>query len=87
MANRSRGYIHRSDQGTLLVFARTHLGCVVYFQPGTEELECPCHEGFFDAESGDVFSGPPQRPLGRIDVEVRNGTVWALAYRGEGDHQ
>lgn len=75
--------------GELRAFSQkcTHLGCVVYFQPGTEELECPCHEGFFDAESGDVISGPPQRPLGRIDVEVRNGTVWALAYRGEGDHQ
>jgi len=32
-----------------------------------------------------VLSGPPQRPLGRIDVEVRDGTVWALAARGEGD--
>ena len=28
---------------------------------------------------------PPQRPLGRIDVEVRDGTVRALAARGEGE--
>ena len=71
--------------GELRAFSQkcTHLGCVVYFQPGTEELECPCHEGFFDAESGEVISGPPQRPLGRIDVEVRNGVVWALEYLGE----
>jgi hypothetical protein len=32
-----------------------------------------------------VLAGPPQRALGRIDVEVRDGTVWALAARGEGD--
>ena len=32
----------------------------------------------------DVVSGPPQRPLGRIDVEVRDGTVWALGARPEG---
>jgi Rieske Fe-S protein len=47
-------------------------------------MACPCHEGIFDADTGDVISGPPQRPLGRIDVEVRNGTVWALGARGEG---
>lgn len=61
----------------------THLGCVVYYEPDSVELECPCHEGFFDAGSGEVIAGPPQRPLGRIDVEVRDGEVWALAYRGE----
>jgi len=61
----------------------THLGCVVYYKAGTDEMECPCHEGRFDAVSGDVLGGPPQRPLGRIDVEVRDGTVWALANRGE----
>lgn len=75
--------------GELRAFSQkcTHLGCVVYFQPGTEELECPCHEGFFDAESGEVLAGPPQRPLGRIDVEVRDGVVWALEYLGEGDRE
>ncbi|HEX6421613.1 MAG TPA: Rieske (2Fe-2S) protein [Acidimicrobiales bacterium] len=62
----------------------THLGCVVFYQPGVGELECPCHEGFFDAGTGDVIAGPPQRPLGRIDVEVRDGTVWAIEARGEG---
>ena len=64
----------------------THLGCVVYYQPETDELECPCHEGFFDVRTGDVLSGPPQRPLGRIDVEVRDGVVWALgaSHGGEG---
>lgn len=71
--------------GELRAFSQkcTHLGCVVFFQQGTEELECPCHEGFFDAESGEVLSGPPQRPLGRIDVEVRDGVVWALENLGE----
>jgi Rieske Fe-S protein len=73
--------------GELRAFSQkcTHLGCVVYYRGGSQEMECPCHEGVFDAESGDVRSGPPQRPLGRIDVEVRNGTVWALANEGERD--
>jgi Rieske Fe-S protein len=73
--------------GELRAFSQqcTHLGCVVYYRPETGEMECPCHEGHFHATTGDVLAGPPQRPLGRIDVEVRNGTVWALAARGEGE--
>jgi Rieske Fe-S protein len=55
----------------------THLSCVVYYQPDTQQMICPCHEGVF-AVNGGVLEGPPQRPLGRIDVEVRDGTVWAL---------
>ncbi len=71
--------------GELRAFSQkcTHLGCVVYYEPGTRDMECPCHEGHFDAGTGDVVSGPPQRPLGRIDVEVRDGVVWAVANLGE----
>ena len=56
----------------------THLGCVVYYQPDEDRWHCPCHEGNFDATTGAVLSGPPTRPLGKIEVEVRNGTIWAL---------
>lgn len=72
--------------GELRAFSQkcTHLGCVVYFDTANGEMECPCHEGHFDARTGAVLAGPPQRPLGRIDVEVRNGMVWALGARGEG---
>ncbi len=71
--------------GALRAFSQkcTHLGCVVYWSPESGDLECPCHEGVFDARNGDVIAGPPQRPLGRIDVTVRNGTVWALGASGE----
>lgn len=58
----------------------THLGCVVYFEAEEDRWHCPCHEGNFDTRTGVVLSGPPPRPLGRIDVEVRDGTIWALAY-------
>lgn len=56
----------------------THLGCVVYYQADRERWHCPCHEGNFDTVTGAVLSGPPTRPLGRIDVEVRDGEIWAL---------
>lgn len=64
----------------------THLGCVVYYAPEAGELECPCHEGFFDADTGAVISGPPQRPLGGIEIEVRDGTVWAIGQLPHEDH-
>ena len=57
----------------------THLGCVVYWQAEEDRWHCPCHEGNFAKLNGAVLSGPPTRPLGRIEVEVReDGAVWAL---------
>ena len=57
----------------------THLGCVVYYQADQDRWHCPCHEGNFDTRSGSVLSGPPTRPLGRIDLEIRDDdTIWAL---------
>lgn len=55
----------------------THLGCVVYLDDAAEELVCPCHEGGFSPDTGEVLFGPPELPLPRITVEVRDGTVWA----------
>ena len=62
----------------------THLGCVVFYAPAAEELECPCHEGFFDVRTGDVLAGPPERPLPRIVLEVRDREVWAVGYEVDG---
>jgi Rieske Fe-S protein len=57
----------------------THLGCVVYDQSDEDRWHCPCHEGNFETVSGDVISGPPTRPLGRIEVEIRDDRmIWAL---------
>lgn len=58
----------------------THLGCVVYYAPEERLLECPCHEGFFDVRTGDVVAGPPERPLPRIALEVRDEVIWAVGY-------
>jgi nitrite reductase/ring-hydroxylating ferredoxin subunit len=71
----------RLPGGELRAFSQqcTHLGCVVYWSPDRERMLCPCHDGVFDARTGEVVSGPPQRPLGRIDVELReDGMVWAV---------
>ena len=52
----------------------THQGCTVAYQKG--RLACPCHGSVFDPASGaEVVSGPAQRPLEEIPVEVRGGQV------------
>ena len=55
----------------------THLGCVVFWQPDQDRLYCPCPDGIFDPVDGDPVAGPPDRALTRIDIEVRDGVVWA----------
>ena len=66
----------------------THLACPVLFEREHGRLECPCHEGGFDARTGNVLYGPPPRPLDRIEVEVREGgEVWALRRKAGGDEQ
>src|SRR5262245_21102344 len=55
----------------------THLSCPVYYSRDHQRLECPCHEGAFDAATGNVLYGPPPRPLDAIEVETRGGQVWA----------
>jgi nitrite reductase/ring-hydroxylating ferredoxin subunit len=56
----------------------THLSCPVYYSRDHQRLECPCHEGAFDATTGDVLYGPPPRALDTIEVETRDGQVWAI---------
>ncbi|CAN5804936.1 Rieske (2Fe-2S) protein [soil metagenome] len=62
----------------------THLGCVVFWSGEDQHFECPCHEGFFNLE-GRPIAGPPERPLAQIEVELRDGVVWALGVE-QGPH-
>ncbi len=55
----------------------THLSCPVYYSRDHQRLECPCHEGAFDAATGSVLYGPPPRALDTIEVEMRDGQLWA----------
>ena len=57
----------------------THQGCPVNFERAHDRLECPCHQGAYDLQTGDSLFGPPRLPLTRITLEVRpGGEVWAL---------
>jgi Rieske Fe-S protein len=56
----------------------THLSCPVYYARNDQRLECPCHEGAFNAATGEVLYGPPPRPLDVIELEARDGQIWAI---------
>ncbi|MFC0472196.1 ubiquinol-cytochrome c reductase iron-sulfur subunit [Halalkalibacter kiskunsagensis] len=58
--------------------ACTHLMCPVFYEQESEVLLCPCHQGYFDLNNGHPIAGPPQRELPLIDIEVQNGTVYAV---------
>ncbi len=55
----------------------THLACAVIWEPQRRVLDCPCHEGLFDAATGGVLAGPPPRPLPRIPLRVQDGAIYA----------
>lgn len=79
------------DDGTLVGYSAvcTHLACAVLWRKdrGTEgELYCPCHEGVFDARSGEVTAGPPPRGLPKVVViEQDDGSVWAVGTTRSGE--
>ena len=70
----------RTEAGEFRAYSQqcTHLACPVYYAREQKRLECPCHEGAFDAATGNVLYGPPPRPLDVIELEVRNGELWAI---------
>jgi Rieske Fe-S protein len=50
-----------------------HLGCRVHWDEGGQQFRCPCHGGVYDRD-GKVVSGPPPRPLDRLNVRVNPQT-------------
>lgn len=54
----------------------THLTCAVRYSKEENKIECPCHNGWFSADTGEVLQGPPPRPLPQLEVVVREGKVY-----------
>ena len=76
----------RSRDGSYHAFGQkcTHLTCPVYYAKEKDRLECPCHEGGFDARTGAVLYGPPPRPLDGVVIEMRGAEVWAIGRESSG---
>lgn len=56
-----------------------HLGCAFSFDEAKNHFACPCHKGVFELKTGAVISGPPPRPLDKLQTKVENGYVY-VAY-------
>lgn len=76
----------RTENGEFHAYGQkcTHLACPVYYERQHKRLECPCHEGAFDAATGNVLYGPPPRPLDVIEIEMRDGEIWATGRKAFG---
>ena len=71
------GILVRPDADTVRAFEQkcTHLSCAVFYSPEKDHIVCPCHNGGFDAHTGQVLYGPPPRPLHQFTVEIRGDDV------------
>lgn len=69
----------RKNDSQFVAYSRTctHAGCPVFYHPENNDIECPCHGGFFAVDDGRVLSGPPPRPLPRIRLELQGDEVIA----------
>ena len=54
----------------------THLSCAVFYEPQTDKIQCPCHNGWFDARTGIVLQGPPPRPLPHLEVVIKGEEIY-----------
>jgi Rieske Fe-S protein len=77
----------RARDGSYAAFGQkcTHLSCPVHYSKQNDRLECPCHEGGFDARTGVVLYGPPPRPLDKITIEIHNGELFATGREVRGN--
>ena len=81
------GILVRLDEETFSAFEQkcTHLSCAVYYVAERRRIECPCHNGAFDARTGAVIQGPAPRALRRFDVAVREDGVFLVPPRADPD--
>jgi cytochrome b6-f complex iron-sulfur subunit len=70
-------FVIRLDETRVVALSAvcTHVRCILGFDREKRAITCPCHDGRFDL-SGNVLSGPPQRPLPTYSVSVRAGEIF-----------
>ena len=76
-ANGAPAYLFRTKSGVFAYSAIcTHQGCTVDYLKAGKKLICPCHGGSFDPfNSAKVVAGPPERPLDKISVSIKNDWI------------
>jgi Rieske Fe-S protein len=68
--------IHTSEGLKAYSAVCTHFACIVKWDPETEEIYCPCHEGYFEPLEGNVIFGPPPSALEKISLRIENGEIF-----------
>ena len=71
------GILVRLDEDRFVAYGQkcSHLQAPVMWKK-EEKFHCPCHKGAFDARTGDVLYGPPERPLPKLKLRVTDGEVF-----------
>jgi len=66
-----------SERASVKAFSAicTHLGCVVQWE-SAGYIQCPCHDGRFNAQTGAVISGPPPAPLPPREVAIDGDDIY-----------
>lgn len=54
----------------------THFACIVDYDRDTDQIICPCHDGYFEPLQGNVISGPPPLPLEAIPLKIVDGEIF-----------
>ena len=75
-ADDTRIFVMRSSDGgaTARSMRCTHQGCIVSWDAGASELQCPCHGSRFSAD-GQVLAGPAEDPLPAYEASVDGDSV------------
>jgi len=68
--------IHTSEGLRAYSAVCTHFACICKWDKATQEIHCPCHEGYFEPLNGQVISGPPPLPLEKITLTIENGEIF-----------
>lgn len=67
--------VRLADGGYLALYRKcTHLNCVINWQRGAGEFNCPCHGSRFEVD-GAVINPPAPRPLLRYPITIEDGRL------------